>query len=90
MSKTKKSKTINRKMTTNSQLSTTEHKKTKTKQTTRTGTESQKWRSHGGLSVGSGRGKMGDKVQAISGWKEVFKVMKGRDLHPRLLYPAKL
>ena len=26
--------------------------KTKTKQTTRTGTESQKWRSHGGLSVG--------------------------------------
>ena len=37
-------------MTTNSQLSTTEPKKT-TKQTTRTGTESQKWRSHGGLSV---------------------------------------
>ena len=37
-------------MTTNSQLSTTEPKKTKTKtkQTTRTGTESQKWRSHGG------------------------------------------
>ena len=24
------------------------------------------------------------------GWKEVFKVMKGKDLHPRLLYPAKL
>ena len=23
-------------------------------------------------------------------WKEVFKVMKGKDLHPRLLYPAKL
>ena len=22
--------------------------------------------------------------------KEVFKVMKGKDLHPRLLYPAKL
>ena len=23
-------------------------------------------------------------------WKEVFEVMKGKDLHPRLLYPAKL
>ena len=28
--------------------------------------------------------------QARRGWKEVFKVMKGKDLHPRLLYPAKL
>ena len=41
-------------MTTNPQLSTTDPKKTKakpkqTKQTTRTGTEPQKWRSHGGL-----------------------------------------
>ena len=24
------------------------------------------------------------------GWKQVVKVMKGKDLHPRLLYPAKL
>ena len=32
-------------------------KRKQTKQTTRTGTESQKWRSHGGLSVGSGRGE---------------------------------
>ena len=47
-------------MTTNSQLSTTEPKKTKTK-TTRTGTESQKWRSHGGLSVGRWRGENGRK-----------------------------
>ena len=40
-------------MTTNSQLSTTESNKQKqTKQTTRTGTESQKWRSHGGVSAG--------------------------------------
>ena len=47
-------------MTTNPQLSTTEPKKTKTtktKQTTRTGTESQKWRSHGGVSAGRGRGE---------------------------------
>ena len=34
---------------------------TKTKQTTRTGTESQKWRSHGGLLVGRARGRMGGK-----------------------------
>ena len=31
-----------------------------------------------------------ETLQARRGWKEVFKVMKGRDLHPRLLYPAKL
>ena len=45
-------------MTTNSQLSTTEPKneQKQTKQTTRTGTESQKWRSHGMLSVGSRMG----------------------------------
>ena len=52
---------MNSKMTTNSQLSTTEHKKTKTKQTTRTGTESQKWRSQGGLSAGRRRWKNGGK-----------------------------
>ena len=47
-------------MTTNSQLSTNEPKRktTKTKQTTRTGTESEKWTSHGGFSVGRGRGRM--------------------------------
>ena len=56
----KEIKTMNSKMTTNSQLSTTEPKKQKqkqTKQTTRTVTESQKWRSHGGLSAGKGRGE---------------------------------
>ena len=56
-------------MTTNSQLSTTEPKKKKrqkqkqTKQTTRTGTEPQKWRSHGGLSMGSGRGRRGKRYR---------------------------
>ena len=29
-------------------------------------------------------------LQATRGWKEVFKIMKSKDLHPRLLYPAKL
>ena len=46
---------MNSKMTANSQLTTNECKKTK--QTTRTGTESQKWRSHGRLSVGRGMGE---------------------------------
>ena len=29
-------------------------------------------------------------LQARRVWTEVFEVMKGKDLHPRLLYPAKL
>ena len=54
------------KMTTNSQLLTNEPKrnKNKTKQTTRTGTESQKWTSHGGISVGRGKGGM---------WRESYR-----------------
>ena len=31
-----------------------------------------------------------ETLQARRDWQEVFKVMKGKDLHPRLLYPAKL
>ena len=31
-----------------------------------------------------------ETLQARRGRKEVFEVMKGKDLHPRLLYPAKL
>ena len=30
-----------------------------------------------------------ETLQARRGWKEVFQVMKCKDLHPRLLYPAK-
>ena len=53
---------MNSKMTTNSQLSTTEFQKQKqTKQPTRTGTEPQKWRSHGGLSIGEQQGERGGK-----------------------------
>ena len=55
-------------MRTNSQLPTTEPKnqnQKQTKQTTRTGTESQKWRSHGGLSVERDRRRMGEKLQGI-------------------------
>ena len=56
---------MNSKMTTNSQLSTTEPKKQKQKQikqTIRTQTESRKWRSHGGLSArAGGRGESVEK-----------------------------
>ena len=31
-----------------------------------------------------------ETLQARMGWKEVFKVTKGKDLHPRLLYQVKL
>ena len=31
-----------------------------------------------------------ETLQARRDWKEVLQVMKGKDLHPRLLYPAKL
>ena len=31
-----------------------------------------------------------ETLQERRGWKEIFKVMKGKDIHPRLLYPAKL
>ena len=59
-------KTMKSKMTTNSQLLTSESKiKQKQKQTTRTGTESQKWRSHRRLSAGRGMGENEEKVQGI-------------------------
>ena len=31
-----------------------------------------------------------ETLQARRGWKEIFQIMKGKDLHPTLLYPAKL
>ena len=31
-----------------------------------------------------------ETLQARRGWKEIFEVMKGKDLHPRILYPDKL
>ena len=66
---------MNSKMTTSLQLSTTEPKKMKTK--TRTGTESEKWRSHGRLSMRRGRRRMEEKVQgrSINGR---YKIDRGR------------
>ena len=49
--------------------------KTKTKQTTRTGTESQKWRSHGGLSLVWGR--IGEKVQGVRSINGRYKIHRG-------------
>ena len=31
-----------------------------------------------------------ETLHARRGWKELFEVMKGKDLRPRLVYPAKL
>ncbi|KAF6094902.1 hypothetical protein HJG60_011969 [Phyllostomus discolor] len=31
-----------------------------------------------------------ETLQARRGWKEGFEIMRGKDLHPRLLYPAQL
>ena len=31
-----------------------------------------------------------ETLQVRRGWKELFQVMKGKDLHSRLLYPAKV
>ena len=67
-------------MTTISQLSTTEPKKqNQTKQTTRTGTESQKWKSCGGLSVGRGGRIMGEKVQEIRSINGKYKIGRGEE-----------
>ena len=59
---------MNSKMRTNSAINNQTLKKRKekqkqTKQTTRTGTESQKWRSHGELSVGKGRRAWGKQYR---------------------------
>ena len=71
-------KNMNSKMTTNTQLSTTEPKKQKqTKQTTRKRRESQKWRSPGGLSVGRWKGRMGEKIQGIRSINGRYKIDGG-------------
>ena len=47
------------------------------KQTTGTGTDPQKWRSYGGLSVGLGKGIMGEKVQGIRSINGRYRMMVG-------------
>ena len=54
--------------------------KQKTKETTRTGTESQKWRSHGVSSVGRERERMGaGKVQGIRSTIGRYKIGGGSE-----------
>ena len=43
-----------------------------------------------GVPIGLSADFSKETLQATRGWQEVFRVMKGKDLHPRLLYPAKL
>ena len=75
----KKINTMNSKMTTNSQLSTTESKTNKqSKQSTRTGTESQKWEITWRIIREGGRGREGEKVQRISSINGRWKIDRGR------------
>ena len=71
------------KMATKSQLSTTEPKKQKqkqkqTKQTTRTGTESGKWRSMEGYQWEGGGEECGGKVQGVRSIIGKDKIDRGR------------
>ena len=43
-----------------------------------------------GVPIGLSAAFSKETLQARRGWKEIFQVMKGKDLHPRLLYSAKL
>ena len=43
-----------------------------------------------GVPIGLSADFSKETLQSRRGWKEVFQVMKGEALHPRLLYPAKL
>ena len=43
-----------------------------------------------GVPIGISTDFSKETLQSRRWWKDIFKVMKGKDLHPRLLYPAKL
>ena len=48
--------------------------KTKTKQTTRTGTKTEKWTSHGGMSVGRDKGGIeGERYREEEAWLVVIR-----------------
>ena len=46
--------------------------KTKTKQTNRTGTESEKWTSQGGISVGGGEGEGRNRGRKVQGRRSII------------------
>ena len=64
-------------MTTNSQLSKTEPKKQKLRKQLEQ-EQNHRTRSHGGLSVGRGRRRMGKKVQGIRSINGRYKIDMGR------------
>ena len=43
-----------------------------------------------GVPIGLSADFLTETLKAKRGWKELLKLMKGKDLYPRLLYPAKL
>ena len=43
-----------------------------------------------GVPIGLSADFLKETLRARRGWKEVFQVMKAKNLHPTLLYPAKL
>ena len=43
-----------------------------------------------GVPIGLSADFSKETLQVRRGWKDVFKIMKGKNLHPRLHYPAKL
>ena len=53
-------------------------------------TREKKTVTYKGVPIGLSAAFSKETLQARRGWKEVFQVMKGKDLHPRLLYPTKL
>ena len=63
-------------MTANSQLlqPNLKQKQKQTKQTTRTGTEPQKWSSHGGLSAVREEGRKEERVQGIRSINDSYKI----------------
>ena len=66
-------------MTTNNyQQLNPKQKQKQTKETTRTGTESQKWRSHGGLLAGSRNGENGGKGTGLRSIIGRYKLDRGR------------
>ena len=46
--------------------------------------------THKGVTIRLSADFSKETLQVRRGWMEVFEVMKGKDLHPRLLYPAEL
>ena len=46
--------------------------------------------THKGVPIRLSADLLKENLQARRGWKEGFEIMKGKDLHPRLLHTAKL